>query len=181
MKTFIDCLKHQARRLVKPLTCTVLVGGSLLLAVPPARAQLGTYVTTRPVVLQVGTLTNVQASAAVVFTNYLNYSGFHRVGFWLTLVNTNAAGAYSNIVVNVSPTFGSGNGYTNALLGTNLVYTTSPAWTWTNAVPPLSTNVLFTNLDWQLGDTVAGWQVAVSTTSTNALPFKYQIDGVVTP
>ena len=181
MKKFLDSMSDRARRLVKRLTLGAAVAIAIVLTAPAAHAQIGTYVATRPVVLQVGTLTNVQTASTVVFTNFLNYSGFHRPGLWLTVVNTNAAGSYSNIVVNVYPTPGSGNGYLNTLLGTNQVWATSPAFTWATVVAANSTNVVFTNLDWTVADSVAAFQVVVSTTSTNKLPFAYQVDGVITP
>lgn len=183
MKTIfgkIGFLGASPARIVRLGLLAAAISLSSKMATPASAQNLGAYVNPRPYVLQVGSLTNVQTAAPVYFTNFLNYSGFHRVGFWLTTVNTNAAGAYSNAVVNIYPSAGSGNGYTN-ISGTNVVWASTPALSWTNAVSALSTNVVYTNLDWQAADSVAYFKVVVSTTSTNALQYFFQVDGVITP
>lgn len=148
-----------------------------------AAAQMGAYVVPRPVALYVGTLTNGQAFTNVFAgTNFLNYSGFHRPGLWATITTpgTNALTGSVGLTVDFSP--GSGAGYTNSLLGTNLVYTTGAPFAWT--IPLAGTNALvtFTNLDWPLADSTLLFKGSkLSCTSSNSETVQVEIDAVVTP
>jgi hypothetical protein len=173
---------------MKKILSILLILSSICLA-PRAFAQYsGAYVNPRPFVLYTGSLTNSQVIAnAFTLTNLLNYSGFHRVGLWLTInPGTNNANRNSNLWINVSASFGSGGGYTNSALGTNIMYTTTPVVTWTNVYNQSNTIVAFTNLDWPVADSVLYLQGTIGTSSTNndlgtPAGAAVQIDGVVTP
>ena len=147
----------------------------------PARAQIGTYVTPRPYVLWSGTLTNGQTVTPTLLTNQLNYSGFHRLGLQLTLASTNAFVGTSNLVVTVNPSVGTGNGYTNQWVGTNLVFTTTGPISWTNNWAGAATNVYFANYDWQYVDNIAVFSFTVKSYATNGPPAFGQLDASITP
>jgi hypothetical protein len=151
---------------------------------PSAFSQIGTYVTTRPVPLFVGSLTNNQALTNVfVGTNFLNYSGFHRTGIWATITTTNLATALNgNVTLNVDFCPGTGAGYTNALLGTNLIYTTVAPFIWTFPLTGTNAIVTFTNLDWPWSDSTTLFKgTKLSTTYSNAPNFQIELDAVITP
>lgn len=150
-------------------------------AVLEVTAQIGTYVTPRPYVLWSGTLTNGQTVTPVILTNQLNYSGFHRLGLQLTLASTNAFVGTSNVVVTVNVSGGNGNGYTNAWLGTNLVFTTTGPISWTNNWASAATNVYWLNSDWQYVDNVGMFSFTLKSYSTNVPPAFAQLDGILTP
>ncbi len=147
-----------------------------------AQAQIGSYVLPRVTALYVGTLTNSQSVTNVfVGTNFLNYGGFHRLGLWATVTTTNATGLNGSATLNVDFSPGPGAGYTNSLLGTNLMYTTGAPVSW--GIPLAGTNlVTFTNLDWPWADSVALFKgTKLSTVATNNQSFQIEIDSVVTP
>jgi len=148
-----------------------------------AMAQTGTYVVPRPVPLYVGTLTNNQSVTNLfVGTNFLNYSGFHRPGLWATITTTNTTALNGSVTLNVDFSPGSGAGYTNSLLGTNLIYTTGAPFVWSIPLAGTNATVTFTNLEWPYADSVALFRGSkLSTTATNAQTFQIEIDAVVTP
>jgi len=148
-----------------------------------AGAQIGTYVLPRPVPLYVGSLTNNQSLTNVfVGTNFLNYSGFHRPGLWATVVATNTTPLNGNVTLNVDFSPGSGAGYTNSLLGTNLIYSTGAPFAWTIPLAGTNTLVTFTNLEWPYSDSTVLFKGSkLSTTYSNAPGFQIEIDAVVTP
>ena len=121
MKTAYKIIKSLAGKICLSLT----IGLALMATAVRAQNATGTYVTPRPYVLWSGTLTNGQTVTPANLTNFLNYSGFHRLGLQLTLVSTNAGVGTSNVVTTVNVSGGNGNGYTNSVLGTNLVFTTT--------------------------------------------------------
>ena len=161
-----------------------LLGWILVWAAAPAKAQIGTYVAPRPVVLFSQWVTNGESLAnQFVLTNLLNYSGFHRVGFMVTEAATNGATLGTNattLTVDQSP--GAGNGYTNAPLGTNIVFTSNAPWGWVVAAPSpnAASETLFTNLDWTMADNVA-WLRGTKLTVLSTNGFYLQIDGIITP
>jgi hypothetical protein len=178
-------IRGSRRKEALKLPLLLLALCSLLLA-PGFRAfaQIGAYVTTRPTPLFLGSLTNNQSLTNVfVGTNFLNYSGFHRPGLWATITTTNLGTALNgNVTLSVDFSPGSGAGYTNSLLGTNLIYTTGAPFAWT--IPLTGTNpiVTFTNLDWPWSDsTVLFKGTKLSTTYSNAPNFQIELDAVVTP
>ncbi len=163
---------------------SVLLGavGAVLMATH-AGAQIGTYVVPRPVPLFVGTLTNNQSLSNVfVGTNFLNYAGFHRPGLWATVTTPYTNGLNGSVTLSVDFSPGSGAGYTNSLLGTNLIYTTGAPFAWTFPLTGTNAQVTFTNLEWPYADSVALFKGSkLSTTYSNAQSFQIEIDAVVTP
>ena len=131
----------------------------------------------------VGSLTNNQSLTNVfVGTNFLNYSGFHRPGLWATVVATNTTPLNGNVTLNVDFSPGSGAGYTNSLLGTNLIYSTGAPCAWTIPLAGTNTLVTFTNLEWPYSDSTVLFKGSkLSTTYSNAPGFQIEIDAVVTP
>jgi hypothetical protein len=167
----------------KLMLLAIAVAAAFIAPVQKAEAQTGTYVAPRPVALYAGTITNNQSLTNIFAgTNFLNYSGFHRPGLWATVTTTNAAGLNGSVTLNVDFSPGSGAGYTNSLLGTNLVYTTGAPFAWT--IPLAGTNALvtFTNLDWPWSDSTALFKGSkLSCTATNSESMQIEIDAVVTP
>ena len=150
---------------------------------PAARAQTGAYVLPRVTTLYVGTLTNNQSLTNVFTgTNFLNYSGFHRLGLWATVTTTNASAFLGSATLNLDFSPGPGAGYTNSLLGTNVMYTTGAPFSWTLALSGTNPMVMFTNLDWPLADSTALFKgTKLSAQATNVQSFQLEIDAVTTP
>lgn len=181
----------------RALLATLLVCALLLTLAMPARAQIGTYTVPRIATLYTNTITTAATNPMVVGTNFLNYSGFHLPGFWLTIWSTNSlqaangASAATNAGVvlwfDFSP--GSGSGYTNALLGTNYAFSTTQPFQWlvipnfTNNIGNVSTNaVVFTNLPPQLADSLQWWRLTkITSTATNPGGFQVQLDQSIAP
>jgi hypothetical protein len=174
---------------VKPLKAAgvwmalLLTLPTLQLFTPRAQAQTGAYVVPRITTLYIGTLTNNQSLTNVfVGTNFLNYSGFHRVGLWATVTCTNVATFNGTATVNVDFSPGPGSGYTNSLLGTNVIYSTGSPVSWTIPLGGQNPLVAFTNLDWPWADsTVLFKGTKISSTATNNQSIQLEIDAVVTP
>ncbi|HTB86024.1 MAG TPA: hypothetical protein VK742_20430 [Candidatus Sulfotelmatobacter sp.] len=185
LASVINC--HIVRRLERPTIAAslgCLLVATLLLLAPPASAQgIGTYVNTRPVTLFSGWVTNGQALVPnSVFTNFLNYSGFHRIGLWASTTFTNPVNvAGSNVSLQFDFGPGQGNGYSNSVFGTNYPFTTTEPLQW---FLPINTNaMLLTNIDWNFSDSVQFWRFTQETNSTSGghNGFYLQLDATVTP
>lgn len=172
MKTILNPLEDVLRVLLLALVA--------LLAIESAEAQIGTYVTPRPYTVYNSFVTNGQ-SITFYGTNYLNYSGYHNVNWFLSEYGTNNIG--TNLVgITIAGSFGSGNNYTNPAAGTNYLYTgTLIAWTNAPTVATNTTTPAWTNITQSLGDGMLLFKGTATVTCTNAGGFWLQIDEVITP
>jgi len=182
MKSIIEKLLKKIKRHSTSALALLALATSLIMPTH-SEAQIGTYVNPRVYPLWSGTLTNGQSLTNIfVGTNFLNYSGFHRMGLWATYASTNAGNFNSNTVLTVDLSPGTGGGYTNSVLGTNLIYTTGGPISWTIPCNGTTNTVIFTNLDWNVSDSTLYLRgTKLATQSTNALGFQLEIDMVVTP
>jgi len=175
----------RARKPLKRFAGWLLMLLFLLMAAPDTKAQIGTYVVPRPITLFSGVVSNNQSfTNVVIWTNLLNYSGFHRMSLFATTTFTNPAGVLnSNVTASIDLTPGNANGYTNSVMGTNFPFTTTQPISWTFQVK--TNQMTFTNLDWNFVDSVAAFKLTTlqSFTTNGGPPASYllQLDAVLTP
>ena len=161
-----------------------LLGLLATINLPAQSLQTGAYIMPRVVSLWTGNigtgLTLSTTNNPFVLTNLLNFSGFHNISLWVTSSSTNSVNNYgSNVTVNLDFSPGTGGGYTNSLLGTNVVFTTGQPWMWTSTIGGATNKVTWTNLTQAFVDGVLWIKgTSVTTTATNTT---LEIDAAVTP
>ncbi|HEV2329243.1 MAG TPA: hypothetical protein VGY56_10685 [Verrucomicrobiae bacterium] len=192
-----DAVKRVFKSAARAIAPTAATAAICAAAMVPAHceAQTGTFVNTRPYDIWSGQLSTNTTSVTVFWTNFLNYSGFHRPGFWLSEMNTDAAGIYGSVSVQVNPIpYTSAQGFTNSVFGSNVSQYSSNGMIFPTNGPtifgPLScatgtTNLLNTNLDWPWADSVQVFQVKITYNGTNNPNGGYQVpfelDGNIAP
>jgi hypothetical protein len=184
----IKALFNRARKGGRRVAFGLSLGIGIAAAPPEvchADPPTGTYVVPRDTTVFSQLVTNGGPAYTFAITNFLNYSGFHRLGLWATLSATNAAGqANTNWSLTLWPAIGGGSGYAN-VIGTNFVIASTPWFTESYLTGPnlfgITNQTWATNLDSSVVDTVQVLCGKLTLTGSNNVPFFFQIDQRVTP
>lgn len=191
----IKNLFTRARKGGSRLVCGLGLGLGLAAALPEhcSADTTGPFVVPRPIVLFSQLVTNGGPAYLFSLTNMLNYSGFHRLGLWVSLSSTNptapnGAQSSTNWAVSLYPTIGQPGGlggYSNSILGTNWATANAPWFTESFLTGPnlagVTNQLWATNLDWQVADAVQVLNGKLTLTGSNAVPYYVEVDGVLVP